>query len=118
LHDCLNTGDFPDKGAHFIGRAGNDIEIINSLSLIDKDLDLDYMVNKGGANSTYENLYYYSDTDYDINPYADPLIIDKISKPNSYQGWDINGDSSIWSIPTVNSGKSYPIPFKSEMTIN
>ena len=118
LHDCLNTGEFPDDGAHLIGRAGNDIEIKNSLSLKDKDLNLDYMVYKGGANSIYKHLYYYSDKDYNDNPYATPLTIDMIANPNSYKGWDINGDSSIWSIPSVNSGKAYPIPFKSEMTIN
>lgn len=115
LHDCLNTGDFPNDGAHFIGRAGSDIQISNSLSL--KDKEDDYMVNKGGASSSYNYLYYYSDEDYD-NAYAKPLSANEISDPNSYKGWNINNNNSIWFLPSVNSGRAYPIPFKSEMTIN
>jgi len=44
------------------------------------------------------------------------LSADEISDPNSYDGWDIGTSNNLWTIPTISSGNSFPVPFTSEMT--
>ncbi len=118
VKDCLNTGDVPNGFGHFIGRTGQKVEISNCLSLAPHPEFNGYyfLINFLGANSSVDNLYFYSNDDTAFEYVGTRLSISEISNPNSFDNWDIGSSNELWNIPTVTSGNSFPIPFTSEMT--
>ena len=114
ISDCLNTGKFPNDGGHLAGKADNEVQILNSLSLVDNsDASL---IGKSGTNCKVDYLYFYDAKTNTLDPCGTALSADEISDPNSYDGWDIGTSNNLWTIPTISSGNSFPVPFTSEMT--
>ncbi len=118
VKDCLNTGDVPNGFGHFIGRTGQKVEISNCLSLAPHPEFNGYyfLINFLGANSSVDNLYFYSNDDTAFEYVGTRLSISEISNPNSFDNWDIGSSNNLWTIPTISSGNSFPVPFTSEMT--
>lgn len=115
VNDCLNTGDIPKDGAHFIGKAGQKVEISNCLTLAETKDNYYSLINYIGGNSKVNNLYYYS-SDNTPSQYGLQLTLNEVSNPNSYDGWNIGSSTELWTIPTLSLGNTFPIPFTSEMT--
>lgn len=113
MYDCLNTGYFPSKGGNFIGHADNEVVVTNSLTLTNDSYSV--LINKSGASCKFKNLYFYSTDDYN-EPLGTMLSASEVGNPNSYNNWNIGNSSSLWTIPTLSSGYSFPVPFTSEMT--
>ncbi|MBO5272536.1 MAG: hypothetical protein J6B30_06950 [Muribaculaceae bacterium] len=114
ISDCLNTGNFPNDGGHLAGKADNEVQILNSLSLVDNsDVSL---IGKSGTNCKVDYLYFYDAKTNTLDPCGTALSADEISDPNSYDGWDIGTSNNLWTIPAISSGNSFPVPFTSEMT--
>lgn len=117
VKDCLNTGDVPNGFGHFIGRTGQKVEISNCLSLAPHPKYNDYfLINLLGANSSVDNLYFYSNDYITFDYNGTNLSSSEISNPNSFDNWDIGSSNELWNIPTITSGNTFPIPFTSEMT--
>lgn len=114
VQNCLNTGNFPNDGGHLVGRAGNEVQITKSLSLVDNfDASL---IGKTGANCFPSKLYFFDSDENTLDIYGIPLSASDISNPKSYEGWDIGNSNELWTIPSLTSGNSFPVPFTSEMT--
>ena len=114
VQNCLNTGNFPDDGGHLVGRAGNEVQISKSISLID-NFDA-VLIGKTGANCIPSKLYFFDSAKNTLDIYGTPLSESEISNPKSYEDWDIGNDNQLWTIPSIASGNSFPIPYTSEMT--
>ena len=114
VKDCLNTGIVNADCGHIVGNTGQNVDISNCLTLADTKPH--YMISIFGANSSLDNLYYYTSHNLVSYPYGIQLSINEISNPKSYDGWDIGNTSELWTIPSLSSGNSFPIPFTSEMT--
>ena len=113
MRNCLNTGNFPDDGGHLAGKADNEVYFSSSLSLIDNfDASL---IGIQGANCTVHKLYFFDAKSNTLDPCGLALSADKISDPDSYDDWDIGTSNNLWTIPSLSSGNSFPIPFTSEM---
>lgn len=117
VKDCLNTGNCPNNAGHFVGRTGQKVEISNCLSLASFDkYDNYFLIRQLGANSSADELYFHSD-DYSAYDYKGTrLSSSEISNPNNYDGWNIGSTNELWTIPSISSGNSFPVPFTSEMT--
>ena len=113
MYDCLNTGYFPSKGGNFIGHADNEVVVSNCLTLTNDTYSV--LINKSGATCKFNNLYFYSTDDYN-EPLGTMLSASEVGNPNSYNNWNIGNSSETWTIPTLSSGYSFPVPFTSEMT--
>jgi len=114
ISNCLNTGNFPDDGGHLAGKAENEVQISNSLSLVDKEYV--FLISKSGTNCKSHNLYYFDTEAYYADPYGLALSADEISDSDSYENWDIGTSNQLWTIPSLTSGNSFPVPYRSEMT--
>lgn len=117
VKDCLNTSSVPDNIGHLVGRTGQKVEISNCLSLAPvPEYNSYFLIGFLGANSSIDNLYFYSN-DASIYAYIGTrLSISEISDPNSFDNWDIGTTNELWNIPSLDSGYSFPIPYTSEMT--
>lgn len=116
VKDCLNTGNVPDNSGHFIGRTGQKVEISNCLSLAPlPEYNSYFLINFLGANSSVDNLYFYSNDDSAFDYKGTKLSSSEISNPNSFDNWNIGSSNELWNIPVITSGNSFPIPFTSEM---
>ncbi|MBQ9077584.1 MAG: hypothetical protein IJY31_07085 [Muribaculaceae bacterium] len=115
IRDCLNTGDGPgNRGGQLVGNMDHEYSATNCLGISDVS-KWDGLFGDTDINtlSTYSGLYYYAtSTTGEIE--SAKRTAPEISNPASYNGWDI-GSSNRWTIPSVTSGNSFPIPLKSEM---
>lgn len=117
MKDCLNAGTGTGKGGgQLAGLIDDEYSVINCLGLADVSTwkgifgEAD---GKIGTYDTFEGVYYYKNKGYTDN-YASSLSLSQLGQQNSYSGWSF-GEQGAWKIPTVTSGTSYPIPFRSSM---
>lgn len=117
VRDCLNTGNVPNDAGHIIGRTGQKVEVSKCLTLAPfESYDNYFLIKYLGANSDTDNLYFYSSDDKAINVIGLGLSSSEISNPISYENWNIGSSTELWTIPSLDSGNSFPVPFTSEMT--
>ncbi len=117
VKDCLNTSNVSNDEGHFVGRTGQKVEISNCLSLASvPEYNSYFLISSLGANSSADNLYFFSNDDMAFDYKGTKLSTSEISTPASYDNWNIGTTNELWSIPSFNSGNTFPIPYTSEMT--
>lgn len=105
IHDCLNTGNGPNDGGCFVGYMGNEFTLTDCLSLANSSTWDGFIGDKSVSLSESSGLYMYGDLD-----------VSDISNINTFSDWNIGTTNQLWSIPSLESGNSFPVPFTSEMT--
>lgn len=138
FRDNLNIGQGPGyvnlpRGGHFIGRAGSNVELHNSLTIApmnswaDLVASWDHALLKDHDHIDLQYVYFYSDS-YVQNNYilSEPAPLwdhlntsvkrrSEIGDKTRFSGWSINnGNNARWSIPNEYKN-SYPVPARSEM---
>lgn len=105
IHNCLNTGNGPVDGGCLVGNIGHEYTLTNCLSIANSSTWDGFIGNNSSGHSESSGLYMYGDLD-----------ASDISDINTFSGWNIGTTNQLWSIPSLESGNSFPVPFTSEMT--
>lgn len=118
IKDCLNLGSYvgsSDKNGGLLGRGDSRSELIRGL-YIGNGWGRPYGYSEGDFTD-WHSLYFYlplfPDTSAGNSSNLRGLDIDELKDKDSYAGWDINGNGSVWQL-TETEGY-FPVPFHSEM---
>lgn len=125
IRDCLNTGEGPGNGGHFVGVAHSETSIVNSLTIAPFNSWGSIVTYEGHNNST-SGLYHFIDSQEAANGSATNagkmsdnvskgLTIEEIGKAEKFEGWNIGTQNEIWTIPQ-GYDKPFPIIFVSKYT--
>lgn len=109
--DCLNIGDGNGDGGQIAGYLGNKSELLRCIAIAEANTWDDICENYG--NSIHMLATYCNDNGYYSRGYGRPAS--DIGDNTHYKGWQIDEDDVLWTIPTVSSGYTFPVPYNSDM---
>ena len=116
IRDCVNTGAYTGS----VVNGGGVVVRGDAHFLMERCLNVGaswghpVFASVGTGSTQRLNHYYLGSYEpvYGVGQFT-PLTLPLLCRPESYQGWDINGKESIWR---VNAAEGYfPVPLHSEM---